>query len=127
MTARLLWILRNTLELKRTGYDCCAGLCGACTIHANGQPIRSCSYDLYSARGVEITTVEGLVENRHPIEEAWGKVGAPHCPYCKSGRMMTITALLAHTPYPTEKDIQKYVNNLCNRCQTAQDLSQIIQ
>ncbi|MFV8570950.1 (2Fe-2S)-binding protein [Marinobacter sp. SBS5] len=116
----LLWVLRDELGLKGTKFGCGAGLCGACTVHVNGQPTRSCSTPVEYVDGAKITTIEGLSKDGelHPLQKAWVKEGVPQCGYCQSGQIMTAAHLLANTPAPSREDIvMAMTGNLC-RCGT---------
>ncbi|MDP4548745.1 MAG: (2Fe-2S)-binding protein [Marinobacter sp.] len=116
----LLWVLRDELGLKGTKFGCGAGLCGACTVHVNGQPTRSCSTPVEYLDGADITTIEGLSENGelHPLQKAWVAEGVPQCGYCQSGQIMTAAHLLANTPAPSREEIvAAMAGNLC-RCGT---------
>jgi len=116
----LLWVLRDELGLKGTKFGCGAGLCGACTVHLNGQPVRSCSTPLASAADGEVTTIEGLAEGGqlHALQEAWIAQGVPQCGYCQSGQIMSAVHLLANNPAPARDDIvAAMTGNLC-RCGT---------
>lgn len=116
----LLWVLRDELGLKGTKFGCGAGLCGACTVHLNGQPVRSCSTPVESASGGEVTTIEGLAdgEQLHALQEAWIAQGVPQCGYCQSGQIMSAAHLLATNPAPARDDIvAAMTGNLC-RCGT---------
>ena len=116
---RLLWVLRDVLMLTGTKYGCGMGVCGACTVHIDGQLARSCQVDLNAVAGKQITTIEGLSRDRsHPIQQAWIAEDVPQCGYCQSGQIMTAAALLAATPNPTDVQIDTAMNgNLC-RCGT---------
>src|SRR5204862_5292823 len=95
----LLWVLRDTIGLTGTKYGCGIGQCGACTVHLNGAPARSCSTPVSAIAGKSVTTIEGLAANRaHPIQQAWIAEEVPQCGYCQSGQIMTAAALLARTP-----------------------------
>jgi isoquinoline 1-oxidoreductase alpha subunit len=115
----LLWILREQLAMTGTKYGCGIAACGACTVHINGQPMRSCQMQLQDiADGDEITTIEGLSPDRsHPIQQAWIELDVPQCGYCQSGQIMAAAALLRDTPEPTDEDIRAAMTNLC-RCGT---------
>ena len=116
----LLWVLRDELGLKGTKFGCGAGLCGACTVHLNGQPARSCSTPVEMAEGAEITTIEGLsaAGELHPLQKAWVEQGVPQCGYCQSGQIMQAAALLAENNDPSDEDIEISMRgNLC-RCMT---------
>jgi len=113
----LLWVLRDTLELAGTKFGCGAGLCGACTVHVEGKPIRSCSTPVSQAAGKSVTTIEGLGANGlHALQQAWIAEEVPQCGYCQTGQIMTAAALLANTPNPSDDQITQAMNgNLC-RC-----------
>jgi aerobic-type carbon monoxide dehydrogenase small subunit (CoxS/CutS family) len=115
----LLWVLRDTLDLKGTKYGCGVGQCGACTVHLKGAPARSCQLPVSTLQGAEITTIEGLSpDGSHPVQRAWDEVDVPQCGYCQAGQIMTAAALLAKTPAPTDDQITAAMNgNLC-RCAT---------
>lgn len=115
----LLWVLRDILNFTGTKYGCGKGLCGACTVHLDGQPIRSCTMPVSAVGKQRVTTIEGLSENgEHPLQLAWQKLNVPQCGYCQSGQLMSAAALLAETPKPTEQDIDIAMSgNLC-RCGT---------
>ena len=116
----LLWVLRDELGLKGTKFGCGAGLCGACTVHLNGQPARSCSTPVEMAECAEITTIEGLsaAGELHPLQKAWVEQGVPQCGYCQSGQIMTAAHLLANNPSPDrEQIVTAMTGNLC-RCGT---------
>jgi isoquinoline 1-oxidoreductase alpha subunit len=111
----LLWVLRDELKMTGTKYGCGIAECGACTVHADGQAIRSCQTPISSAQGVKITTIEGL-GGTHPLQTAWVKLDVPQCGYCQSGQLMSASALLAAKPKPTDQDIDDAMSgNIC-RC-----------
>ncbi len=115
----LLWILRDVVGLVGTKYGCGIAQCGACTVHLDGQPIRSCSYRLGDING-EITTIEGLSSDQglHAVQEAWINEQVAQCGYCQSGQIMSAVALLSAIPQPTDEDIDRAMSgNLC-RCGT---------
>ncbi|MET0273472.1 MAG: (2Fe-2S)-binding protein [Phenylobacterium sp.] len=115
----LLWVLRDELGLTGTKYGCGVAQCGACTVHADGQPIRSCQVPVSALAGVKIATIESL-GGTHPLQAAWVKHDVPQCGYCQSGQIMSAAALLAQTPKPTEDDITAAMDgNIC-RCGTYQ-------
>lgn len=115
----LLWVLRDELEMTGTKYGCGIAQCGACTVHANGQPIRSCQTPVGAMAGMKITTIEGL-GGAHPLQIAWVKHDVPQCGYCQSGQIMSAAALLAKTPKPSDADIDGAMSgNIC-RCGTYQ-------
>jgi isoquinoline 1-oxidoreductase alpha subunit len=115
----LLWILRDTLGLTGTKFGCGMALCGACTVHVNGQPTRSCSTPISSVAGKTVTTIEGLSVNAdHPVQRAWVEENVPQCGYCQSGQIMTAAGLLAKKTEPTDADIDEALRgNIC-RCGT---------
>ncbi|MDX5298577.1 MAG: (2Fe-2S)-binding protein [Gammaproteobacteria bacterium] len=116
----LLWVLRDELGLTGTKFGCGAALCGACTVHLNGTPVRACSLPVEAAAGQAITTIEGLAPpgELHPVQRAWLAHNVPQCGYCQSGQIMSATALLAHNPNPSDEDIDAAMSgNLC-RCGT---------
>jgi isoquinoline 1-oxidoreductase subunit alpha len=115
----LLWVLRDVLELHATKYGCGIGQCGACTVHLNGEPARSCMTPLSAAADKHITTLEGLApEDARPLQQAWLEIDVPQCGYCQAGQIMSAAALLAKHPSPTDDDIDQAMNgNLC-RCGT---------
>jgi isoquinoline 1-oxidoreductase alpha subunit len=115
----LLWVLRDELDLKGTKYGCGMGLCGACTVHLNGQSVRACLTPVSAAANKSVTTIEGLsAEGTHPVQVAWQDLDVPQCGYCQAGQIMSACALLAKTPKPTDAQIDTAMNgNLC-RCGT---------
>jgi isoquinoline 1-oxidoreductase alpha subunit len=115
----LLWVLRDTLNLVGTKYGCGQGLCGACTVHFNGVPVRSCQMPVSTAGGAEITTIEGLSpDGAHPLQKAWCDHDVPQCGYCQAGQLMTAAAFLKNSPAPTDEEIDgALAGNLC-RCGT---------
>lgn len=115
----LLWVLRDHLNLVGTKYGCGMGLCGACTVHANGVPVRSCQTPVSTLGGTEITTIEGLSpDGSHPLQQAWCDHDVPQCGYCQAGQIMTAAAFLKNNPTPTEDEIDgAMAGNLC-RCGT---------
>jgi isoquinoline 1-oxidoreductase alpha subunit len=115
----LLWVLRDVLDLKGTKYGCGVAQCGACTVHLNGAPIRSCVTPASAVQRARVTTVEGLSSDRaHPLQRAWEELDVPQCGFCQAGQLMSAAALLAATPKPTDADIDAAMRgNLC-RCGT---------
>ena len=115
----LLWVLRDVLELPGTKYGCGVAQCGACTVHLNGEPTRSCQVPAASASGASVTTIEGLSpDGSHPVQRAWRELDVPQCGYCQAGQIMAAAALLARTQRPSDADIATAMNgNLC-RCAT---------
>jgi len=115
----LLWVLRDVLGLTGTKYGCGEALCGACTIHLDGVPVRACVTPVHRAKGRAVTTIEGLsASGDHPLQRAWVDAGVPQCGYCQAGQIMTAAALLAANPAPSDDDIaQSMAGNIC-RCGT---------
>lgn len=115
----LLWALRDLLGLRGTKYGCGKGLCGACTVHLDGQPRRSCQLTVADAESGKVTTIEGLsADGAHPLQLAWREHNVPQCGYCQSGQLMSASALLASNPTPSDEEINTaMVGNLC-RCGT---------
>jgi isoquinoline 1-oxidoreductase alpha subunit len=123
----LLWFLRDNLQLTGSKFGCGAGLCGACTVHVNGEPQRSCSTAMKNLQGKSVTTIEGLSANGdHPLQRAWQAANVPQCGYCQSGQIMQAAALLKNKPNPTDEDIDSFMQgNIC-RCGTYQRIRQAI-
>lgn len=124
----LLWALRDHLQLTGTKYGCGIALCGACTVHIDGQPVRSCSVTAASAVGKAITTIEGLAggDTLHAVQAAWLNRDVAQCGYCQSGQIMTATALLSEQPRPSDADIDAAMaGNVC-RCGTYQRIREAI-
>jgi isoquinoline 1-oxidoreductase subunit alpha len=123
----LLWYLRDELDLKGTKYGCGIGMCGACTIHLNGKPVRACLTPVSASANAKITTIEGLSpDGSHPAQAVWRELDVPQCGYCQAGQIMAAAALLAKTPKPTDADIDAAMNgNLC-RCGTYLRIRQAI-
>jgi isoquinoline 1-oxidoreductase alpha subunit len=114
----LLWVLRDHLDLPGTKYGCGISVCGACTVHVDGVPVRSCGMPAAEAVGKKIVTIEGLSQGGlHRIQQAWIEHEVPQCGYCQSGMIMSAAALLAKKPNPTDADIDETMTNLC-RCGT---------
>lgn len=115
----LLWVLRDHLKLVGTKFGCGIAQCGACTVHFNGNAVRSCQLPISSTAGSKITTIEGLSENGdHPVQKAWLEHDVPQCGYCQAGQIMSATALLNRNPNPTDSEIENAMNgNIC-RCGT---------
>jgi len=123
----LLWYLRDELHLTGSKFGCGLGLCGACTVHVNGEAARSCITPISAAVGKEITTIEGLsVHGDHPVQKAWEQVQVPQCGYCQSGQIMHAAALLKKKPKPTDSEIEAAMSgNIC-RCGTYQRIREAI-
>jgi isoquinoline 1-oxidoreductase subunit alpha len=123
----LLWVLRDTLGLTGTKFGCGMALCGACTVHINGEATRSCVTQVSSVAGRKITTIEGLsAGNNHPVQQAWIEVDVPQCGYCQSGQIMQAAALLSKKPTPSDADIDEAMaGNIC-RCGTYQRIREAI-
>jgi isoquinoline 1-oxidoreductase alpha subunit len=123
----LLWVLRDVLNYTGTKYGCGMGLCGACTVHLDGKATRSCLVRAGAAEGNAITTIEGLSpDGSHPVQVAWEALDVPQCGYCQAGQIMSAAALLAHTPHPTDAEIDTAMTgNLC-RCGTFPRIRQAI-
>jgi isoquinoline 1-oxidoreductase subunit alpha len=117
----LLWVIREQVGLTGTKYGCGVAQCGACSVHLNGQVVRSCILPVGSVKAADkIVTIEGLSANRsHPVQKAWAALDVPQCGYCQSGQIMAAAALLAKKPRPTDRDIDDAMTNIC-RCGTYQ-------
>jgi len=125
-TTPLLWVIREHLGLTGTKFTCGIGQCGACTLHIDGQAIRSCSVPAHVAVGKRITTIEGIsLDGSHPIQMAWKELDTPQCGYCQSGMIMSALALLQRRPDPSDADINASVMNIC-RCGTYHRVRQAI-
>jgi isoquinoline 1-oxidoreductase subunit alpha len=122
----LLWALRDVVGLTGTKYGCGIAQCGACTVHINGQPIRSCSVPIASVEDASITTIEGLSpDGKHPVQQAWIAEDVPQCGYCQSGQIMAVAAFLADHPSPADADIDANITNIC-RCGTYERMRRAI-
>ena len=123
----LLWVLRDTLNLTGTKFGCGMALCGACTVHINGEATRSCITPVSAVPGKKITTIEGLSEEgNHPVQQAWIEIDVPQCGYCQSGQIMSAAALLTKKPQPSDSDIDDFMSgNIC-RCGTYQRIRRAI-
>jgi isoquinoline 1-oxidoreductase subunit alpha len=119
----LLWAIRENVGLTGTKYGCGIAQCGACTVHVDGEPTRSCSFPVSAAEGKQITTIEGLASNGrlHKVQQAWIANDVPQCGYCQSGMIMAVAALLKEKPKPTDADIDAAITNVC-RCGTYQQV-----
>lgn len=123
----LLWYLRDELQLTGTKFGCGVGMCGACTVHVNGEAARACLTPMKAAAGKTVTTIEGLAINGdHPLQKAWKASNVPQCGYCQSGQIMQAAAMLKKVPKPTDKEIDTNMQgNIC-RCGTYQRIRQAI-
>ena len=123
----LLWVLRDTLNLTGTKFGCGMALCGACTVHIDGEATRSCTTPVSEVAGKKVTTIEGLsADLSHPVQEAWIELDVPQCGYCQSGQIMSAAALLASKPRPTDAEIDEAMSgNIC-RCGTYQRIREAI-
>jgi len=119
----LLWVIRDAVGLTGTKYGCGIAQCGACTVHINGEAVRSCSLPASDAAGKQITTIEGLAADGklHKVQQAWIEQDVPQCGYCQSGMIMAVAALLKQKPNPTDADIDAAITNIC-RCGTYQNV-----
>ena len=123
----LLWVLRDLLKLSGTKYGCGIGQCGACTVHLDGVPVRSCSLPVEAVSDKSIVTIEGLSEDGdHPVQLAWDEVDVPQCGYCQAGHIMTVAALLEEIPNPTDADIDDKLRGHICRCGTYLRLRQAV-
>ena len=115
----LLWVLRDDLNLTGTKFGCGIAECGACTVHFNGNAVRSCTLAVSAAEKGKVTTIEGLSKDgSHPVQQAWQEIDVPQCGYCQSGQIMSAAALLSKTPHPSDADIDAAMSgNIC-RCAT---------
>ena len=114
----LLWVIRDWLGLTGTKFSCGIAQCGACTVHIDGRPVRSCSVPVSTAVGRAVTTIEGLsTDGTHPVQLAWIDLDVPQCGYCQSGMITSVAALLSKRPNPTDKEIDAEITNAC-RCST---------
>ena len=115
----LLWAIRDTLGLTGTKFGCGISACGACTVHLNGRPVRSCTFPVSAAEGAAVTTIEGLAEEGtlHKVQQAWIAHQVPQCGYCQSGMIMAVAALLEQRPNPSDDQIDATITNIC-RCGT---------
>ncbi|MDH5315672.1 MAG: (2Fe-2S)-binding protein [Gemmatimonadota bacterium] len=122
----LLWVLRESVGLTGTKFGCGIGQCGACTVHVDGEAVRSCLVSVGDMEGKQVTTIEGLSEDGdHPVQQAWIAEQVPQCGYCQSGQIMAAVALLKQKPNPTDADIDETMTNLC-RCGTYQRIRRAI-
>lgn len=117
--ANLLWTLRERLKLTGTKFGCGVSLCGSCTVHIDGKPVKSCITPLSQVVGKKVTTIEGLSDDKsHPLQLAWIEEQVPQCGYCQSGQIMQAAALLAENPNPNREEIIKHMNGVLCRCGT---------
>ncbi len=124
----LLWVIRDQLGLTGTKYSCGIGECGACTVHLDGEAVRSCILPISETRGRSITTIEGLSENgEHPLQKAWLKEQVPQCGYCQPGQIMQAAALLSSNSDPTQSEIIAAMNGVLCRCGTYQRILRAIE
>ena len=123
----LLWAIREQTGLTGTKFGCGVGACGACTVHVDGMPVRSCSVPVESVVGRSVTTIEGLAPagTLHPVQKAWIDEQVPQCGYCQSGMIMAISALLEGNPHPTDEEVESAITNIC-RCGTYQRIRDAI-
>jgi isoquinoline 1-oxidoreductase alpha subunit len=122
----LLWVIRDWLGLTGTKFSCGIAQCGACTVHIDGRPVRSCSVPVSTAVGRAVTTIEGLsADGTHPVQLAWIDLDVPQCGYCQSGMIMSVAALLSKRPNPTDTEIDVEITNAC-RCSTYHRIRQAI-
>ena len=123
----LLWVLREQVGLTGTKYGCGIAQCGACTVHVNGAPVRSCSIPVSEVEGKSLTTIEGLAKNGvlNKVQKAWLEHDVPQCGFCQAGMIMAVTALLEKKPKPTDADIDSAITNIC-RCGTFQQVREAI-
>jgi isoquinoline 1-oxidoreductase subunit alpha len=123
----LLWAIREQVGLTGTKYGCGVAQCGACTVHVDGKPVRSCVMPVASVEGKKITTIEGLAQNGklHKVQQAWIANEVPQCGFCQSGMIMAVAALLKDKPKPTDADIDRTITNIC-RCGTFQQVREAI-
>ena len=122
----LLWVIRDQLGLTGTKFSCGIAQCGACTLHIDGRPVRSCSVPVSAAVGKAVTTIEGLsLDGKHPVQLAWIELDVPQCGYCQSGMIMSVVALLKRRPKPTDTEIDAEITNAC-RCSTYHRIRQAI-
>jgi len=123
----LLWYLRDLLGLTGTKYSCGKGLCGACTVHLNGEAVRSCVVTMAAAANAEVTTIEGLsATGEHPLQIAWAQHDVPQCGYCQPGQIMQAASLLATNPKPSAEQIADAMNGVICRCGTYQRIEKAI-
>ena len=114
----LLWVLRDELGLTGTKFGCGMNLCGACTVHLDGSPVRTCTLPVSAAAGRAVTTIEGIsTDSSRAVQQAWQEEEVPQCGYCQSGMIMAVTALLNGNPHPSDADIDNSITNIC-RCGT---------
>lgn len=124
----LLWVVRDVFKLKGSKFGCGAGLCGACTMHVDGEAVRTCILPVGDIAGTQVTTIEGLGtrEDPHPLQEAWAETSVPQCGYCQSGQIMSAAALLTQNPFPSDADIDSEMSGNVCRCGTYPRIRQAI-
>ncbi len=124
----LLWVLRDELDLKGSKFGCGAGLCGACTVHLNGAPVRSCTLPIGAVGNADVTTIEGMAANPvgRRVQAAWRTLDVPQCGYCQAGQIMSAVGLLTRTPHPTDADIDTAMSGNVCRCATYTRIRQAI-
>ncbi|MCJ7536878.1 MAG: (2Fe-2S)-binding protein [Anaerolineales bacterium] len=126
-TTPLLWVLRDTLGLTGTKFGCGQGLCGSCTVHLDGEAVRSCQIPVSAVSAKTITTIEGLsVDGDHPLQQAWLAEKVPQCGYCQPGQIMTAAAMLANNPLPNDAQIDAAMSGVLCRCGTYQRIRKAI-
>jgi isoquinoline 1-oxidoreductase subunit alpha len=122
----LLWVLRDNIGLTGTKYGCGIAYCGACSVHIDGVATRSCQLPVSAVGEAEVTTIEGLsADSDHPVQQAWREEDVPQCGYCQSGQIMTVAALLAENPAPSDEEIDQQLDNIC-RCGTYARIRQAV-
>jgi isoquinoline 1-oxidoreductase alpha subunit len=122
----LLWVIREEIGLTGTKFGCGIAACGACTVHVNGEAVRSCVVPISTIADAEVTTIEGLsLDSSHPVQQAWLAEEVPQCGYCQSGQIMAVTAFLKSNPKPTDADIDANLTNIC-RCGTYERLRRAV-
>jgi len=123
----LLWVLRDHLGLTGTKYSCGIGFCGSCTVHLDGEPVRSCAVPIEGVENRSVTTIEGLSRNGgHALQRAWLEDQVPQCGYCHPGQLMQAAALLEQNPHPTDEEIEQYMAGVLCRCGTYQRIKRAI-
>ncbi len=127
MDTPLLWVLRDQIDLVGTKYGCGIGQCGSCTVHVDGNAMRSCLLLVSQLEGMSVTTIEGLSENGNsPVQEAWKEIDVPQCGYCQSGQIMTASAFLKRNPNPSESEIRNAMHDNICRCASYNSIEKAI-